>query len=130
MMPGDTKTVACAGLPSNASWNTAPSITQTRDENSWSWLPSVTGTYNTVASTSECRFRCNANHTRRNSTCAPTQAVNCTGLPNGASWNSVSRITQTRSGSAWTPSTTGTYNTTASVTECRFRCNPNYTRNA
>ncbi len=123
----DTRTANCTGLPATgASWNSVSSITQTW--NGTSWQPSTSGSYNTTASTSECRFKCNTNYSWKNSTCeADTKTANCTGLPTNAQWNSVSSITQTWNGSSWLPVTTGSYNTTASSAECRFKCKTNYT---
>ena len=51
-----TRTADCTGLPENAEWNTVSSITQKK--NGSSWTPSAQGTYNTKASTTECRFKC------------------------------------------------------------------------
>ena len=120
-----TKPASCTGLPTNASWNTASSITQTWDGHDW--VPSNAGTYNETASSTECRFKCNQHYSWKNSQCvADQQDVNCTGLPTNASWNSASSITQTWNGNAWTPSNAGTYNTTASSTECRYKCNTSY----
>ncbi len=51
---------------------------------------------------------------------------NCTGLPENAEWNTVSSITQTWDGSAWEPPTTGSYNVTSSIKECRFKCKSFY----
>lgn len=58
-----------------------------------------------------------------------SRAVSCSGLPSNASWNSVSKILQSYTGSSWTPSSTGSYNTTPSTTECRFKCNSGYVWN-
>ena len=59
---------------------------------------------------------------------ADTQTVNCTGLPTtGATWNTVSSITQTWNGSDWEPSNVATHNNEASTEECRFKCNEHYT---
>jgi hypothetical protein len=80
-----------------------------------------------TSSTSECRFKCKLNYTWKNSQCiADTRTANCVGLPTGAVWNTVSSITQTWNGTDWSPSTTGTYNTTSSTKECRFKCNSGY----
>ena len=127
---GDTKTASCTGLPANTQWNTASSITQTWNGNSWT--PSTTGTYNETASTEECRFKCNTNYNWNNSskTCvAATQTVNCTGLPENAEWNTASTITQTWNGNSWIPSNTGSYNASANIAECRFKCKEHYTWN-
>ena len=66
------------------------------------------------------------------STCkAATKTYTCTGLPANAAWNTVSSYTQTWNGSAWSPAaSTATYNTTASTTQCRFKCKTNYNWNS
>ena len=124
-----TQSANCTGLPSGAEWNTASSITQTWDGEKW--VPeSTAGVYNTTASTTECRFKCKTNYTWSGSSCvANTKVSPCMNLPENAQWNTVNSITQTWSGEEWQPSTTGTYNTTSSTTQCRFKCNTNYTWN-
>ncbi|MBP5202542.1 DUF1566 domain-containing protein [bacterium] len=120
-----TQMVECTGLPANAVWNTVSTVSQTW--NGTAWTPTSTGIYNTTSSTSECRFKCNTNYTWNNSTCkADSKVSNCTGLIANAQWNTVSTISQTWNGSSWQPSTSGTYNTTASTTECRYKCNSSY----
>lgn len=121
--------VACTGLPSNAQWNTVSTISQ--NWNGSEWLPTTTSSFNNSASTSECRFKCKNNYTwTDNTTCKANQKVsNCTGLPKNAVWNTAETISQIWNGSSWTPTTTGTYNETASTTQCRFKCAPNYTWN-
>ncbi|MBO4698075.1 DUF1566 domain-containing protein [bacterium] len=52
----------------------------------------------------------------------------CTDLPENTSWNIFASITQTWNGESWVPATTGVYSETPSETECRFICNPGYTR--
>ncbi len=123
----DTRTASCTDIPANASWNSVSAIIQTW--NGTEWTPANTSTYNEESSTTECRFKCNTNYSWKNSQCvADTRTANCTGLPStGASWNSVSSIEQTWNGSEWIPSSTGVYNVTASTSECRFKCNTNYT---
>jgi hypothetical protein len=128
----ETRIVNCTGLPANASWNTVTSITQTR--NGTTWMPSAEGTYNMTASTTECRFKCNANYTwnSNSKTCvANTRTFTCGAKPTaGTVWNSVSSYTQTWNGSVWTPAdSTTTYNATASTTSCRYKCDTNYTWN-
>ena len=123
-----TQNTNCSTIPTNAVWNTVSSITQTWDGDEW--LPSATSVYNITASTKECRFKCNTNYNWNGSSCvAATQNTNCSGLPSNAVWNTVSSITQTWDGHDWTPSNAGTYNTTASTTECRFKCDTNYNWN-
>ncbi len=124
-----TQSANCTGLPSGAEWNTTSSITQTWDGEKW--VPeSTAGVYNEAASTTECRFKCKTNYTWSGSACvANTKVSPCMNLPENAQWNTVNSITQTWSGEDWQPSTTGTYNTTSSTTQCRFKCNTNYTWN-
>ena len=122
---------ACTGLPANASWNTVSSIDQSWDGSAW--VPSTTGVYNTVASTTECRFICDTNYTWNGSVCeADTQTHTCPAKPaTGTEWNTVSSYTQTWNGSAWSPAADNTteYNTTASTTSCPFKCATEYTWN-
>ena len=47
---------ACTPKIANSDWNTASSISQTY--NGSSWLPTLTSSYNTTASSSECRYKC------------------------------------------------------------------------
>jgi hypothetical protein len=53
----------------------------------------------------------------------------CTGLVANAEWNTALSITQTWNGSGRVPITIGSYSTTGSTTECRFKCKENYTYN-
>lgn len=124
-----TRNMSCTGLPTNAQWNNASEITQTWDGNEW--IPTNIGSFNTSASQSECYFKCNEHYTWNNTVCqADTQPATCTGLPEHAIWNSVSDITQTWNGNDWTPSNIGSFNASASTTECRFRCDTNYSWNS
>ena len=126
----DTKLTSCSGLSANASWNTASEITQTW--NGTEWLPLTEGTYNEELSTSECRYKCDDNYTWSGTECVADTIYDqaCTGLPSNSEWNTVSSITQNWSGSAWSPTTAGTYNTSSSTSECRFRCLTHYTWNS
>ena len=63
----ETRTVSCTGLPANAEWNTASSITQTKEGSSWT--PSAAGTYNATPSTEECRYKCVDGYTWNGSEC-------------------------------------------------------------
>ena len=128
--PG-TRSADCTGLPGNAVWNSASSITQTW--NGSDWEPSAAGVYSITASTTQCRFKCNDEYTWDNiSMCVvegSTKTASCTGLFANAQWNTASSITQTWNGSAWAPSTTGTYSTTSSTSECRFKCDTKHAWN-
>jgi len=59
---------------------------------------------------------------------ATAQVSACTGLAANAAWNTATSIFQVRSGSSRAPSSTGTYNSSPSATECRFMCAANYLR--
>ena len=121
MIPG----VGCTGLPENAEWNVVAVITQTW--NGSEWVPSDIGVYNTEASTTECRFKCKENYEWDGSSCnALTRKKECEGLPEHASWNTVSEITQTWNGYSWEPSVNASHNTTSSTTQCRFKCDNGY----
>ena len=124
----ETRNANCEGLPENAVWNSAASITQTWDDENW--VPSSTGTYNQNSSTTECRFKCAPNYNWTGSQCvAATNQVECTGLPENALWNTASYITQNWNGTEWIPTNTGSFNETPSSSECRFVCKTNYTWN-
>ncbi len=123
----DSKVSNCTGLPANAEWNTASTISQTW--NGSSWQPSTTGVFSAMASTKNCYFKCKTNYTWNTSTSAcvaDTQPANCTGLPSNAQWDTVSEITQTWNGENWQPSTEGSYNETSSTTECHYKCKSGY----
>ena len=79
----ETRVSNCTGLPANAEWNTASTITQ-----SWNgseWLPTTAGVYNETASTSKCYFKCvedyewNGSQCQSNSTPCDPNPCNHTG---------------------------------------------------
>lgn len=71
-----SKTSSCNAKPSNTSWNSVSSITQYK--NSGNWEPSLTPTYNSAASTSECRFKCSTWYDWNGSSCVlPPPSVSC-----------------------------------------------------
>ncbi len=121
-----TRTANCSELPAGTDWNTVSEITQT-----WSgseWLPPLESTFNELPSTKECRYKCALGYHREDSACVSNRKdVECTGLPEHASWNTVSAITQTwTSANGWQPSNAGVYNETESQSECRFKCKEHY----
>ena len=117
----DSKHNYCYDLPAYAKWNTVSSITQVW--NGETWVPDNKGVYDTTPSTTECHFVCDENYEWNGTSCyAATKTENCTDLPENASWNTVSQITQTWNGYSWTPDTKGYYNPTPSTTQCRFKC--------
>lgn len=125
---GETREANCTGLPAKAHWNTVSSITQTW--NGTDWEPSTEAIFSTTASETKCRFVCNENYSWNDSECvAETRTANCESLPENAVWNSAASITQTWDDENWFPSSTGTYNTNSSLSECRFKCVENYNWN-
>ena len=121
----EEQTKPCTGKPANSSWNTASQIKQTW--NGEEWYPSTTAVYNTNASTTECRFKCNTNYSwnSANLTCVlTTQQGNCSAKPANTVWNDGDKngkFDQTWNGATYTPASyTSTYNETAGI--CRFKC--------
>ncbi|MBO4698714.1 DUF1566 domain-containing protein [bacterium] len=126
------KNIRCEGLPKHASWNTASKITQTW--NGSGWEPSTTGQFSEDACTDRCCFKCNENFNWNSptSTCEPaTRLAECTDLPENASWNSVSKITQTWNPAGWwEPASIAEYSEdNYSTDRCYFQCNTNYNWN-
>ena len=114
---------------SGYAWNGSACVLPTTpcDPNQCTSLAHSTGTCTISGTKYICGCNENYNWNPAATKCdAATQNVNCTGLPTNASWNTATSITQTWNGSAWVPSSTGSYSTTASTTECRFKCKTNY----
>lgn len=121
---------ACLWLPENASWNSVSNITRFWDGNSWN-PNTLTWSYNETSSTNECRFNCNSGfHYDWGSCISNTKIVACSWLPENASWNSVSSISQNWNGTTWTPNNIWSHNISASTSECRFTCNTWFTYNS
>ena len=123
-----TQTASCVGLPSNAQWINS-TVTQTWSD-SLGWTPAAAGHHKSV-STDGCSFECETDHyiwDSGTSTCVGKMITNqnCTGKPESAVWNTVSKISQTWSGSAWLPALAATYNENPAADECRFKCPANY----
>ena len=57
---------------------------------------------------------------------AETRDEKCTDIPENATWNTASSITQTWDGSSWQPPATSTYNENSSTQYCRFKCKSGY----
>ncbi len=78
---GATRIKNCDGLPKNAVWNTASSITQ--QWTGYDWSPSSTGVYNTTASTDFCRYQCDEYSRWKNSKCiSPCDSEPCVSVEN------------------------------------------------
>lgn len=128
----------------NANWATVNLCWKTTTADT-AWSFTVTANYGTVCN--------NVLATRTNYTCTTTtnwpaslisnvsnivwscvlntQSATCWTIPANSVRNTAISITQTRNWSIWTPSTTATYNTTASTADCRYTCATNYhTENA
>lgn len=75
-----SRTAICTDKPTNSSWNTESSITQTY--NGEDWLPSNTSTHSEIASSSECYFKCDYGYFWTGSECAvsPCNSNSCSAL--------------------------------------------------
>ena len=125
-----TRYIACEGLPENAIWNSVFGISQSYDGENW--YPSETGTFNKIASTTECRFICATNYKwdADEEQCLPVSRVTqCAEKKPYSDWNSVSKISQTWDGEKWVPSSESEYNKVPSEDECRFVCKEHYNWN-
>ena len=125
-----TRYIACEGLPENAVWNSVFGISQSLDGEEW--YPSEVGTFNKIASTTECRFVCATNYSwdAENDKCLPvTRMTQCGDKKPDSNWNVVSKISQTWDGEKWVPSAESVYNPESSEDECRFICKDHYTWN-
>ena len=123
----ETRKTDCDPKPANSVWNdngAEGKLTQTW--NGENWMPSSESTFNKTPG--ECVFKCATSFYWNNDNCevAPTRDYGCTDLPANAQWNTAETITQTWDGDEWTPTNIGTYNETASTSECRFKCKGNY----
>ncbi len=120
----ETRTADCTGLPENAEWNGSLSLMQTW--NGEEWTPASEATFNKIPG--ECTFQCSTGFYWNEGKCetAPTQTVECTGLPENAHWHSPSSITQTWNGDEWLPSNLGVYSENGGSNECNFECDSNY----
>jgi len=130
----NTRTYTCPAKPATGTaWNTVSSYTQTWSGTAWEPTDDTTTDYNTTASTTACRYICAANYTWNDIACvANTRTYACPAKPaTGTAWNTVSSYTQTWSGTAWEPAddTTTDYDTTGSVTDCRYVCIEGYAWN-
>ena len=122
--PVTTAGNVCTGLPANAQWVGSTTVEQTW--NGSEWTPSTEGHHESVSSEG-CVFTCKTNYNWTNGGClAATQQGTCTGLPAYADWKGSATIQQTWNGTAWLPSTNGSYSETAVANECRFACNAHY----
>jgi hypothetical protein len=112
----------CTGLPVNAEWNTASTISQTW--NGVAWSPGTIGYYNETSTTTGCHFKCSSGYHWDGSNCISSSRVfTCPDKPVSTDWNSVSSYSQTWNGYSWDPpDSTTSYNITASTTSCRYIC--------
>ncbi|MGI6395141.1 MAG: C-type lectin domain-containing protein [bacterium] len=126
----DTKEYLCNPKPQNDEtvYNSVDRYTQAWTGSAWNPADDPVTEYNTTASTSSCRYKCNTNYNWNGSQCvAATKTFTCTGKPANSVWNIVGSYTQTWSGSSWQPpESTATYNDEPSSTECRYKCSTNF----
>lgn len=108
-----TQIVPCTGLPTNAEWNTAETITQTWDDYLGTWVPSSTGSYNENPSSEQCRFKCKENYEWYNSECIPTIECSvssdkpCRDSSSGLIWSSARSSDTWRNAKSYCSSYTG-----------------------
>lgn len=122
----DTQQGTCSSKPANSVWNDNGAngkFTQT-----WDGSAFAPATYYSVYNTTPgvCHYKCATNYTwnESTSTCdADSRVSQCVSLPDNASWNTATSITQTWNGTEWLPSAIGSYNKESSTTQCRFSCN-------
>jgi len=135
-----TSKAVCTGLPANAEWwpnksgLTPPEVTQSPSGSSWT--PSNVGSYsadNPGSTANVCKYHCATNFAWDGTACTNVKTnVPCGPLPTDPAAeayvkNTVDEITQNWNGSAWVPEASWQHNDTPSVTECRYKCTPNYT---
>jgi hypothetical protein len=123
------QTGSCTTLSLNNTKIVNDTFTKTRNPTTKQYEPTVSPSrqYTSVAGAVWCVFDCADGYTYEGGQCIKSKVSACTGLPpSNASWNIVPTIVQNWNGTAWTPSLTGSYNTGASSTECRFKCNANF----
>ena len=122
-----TKIAECT-KPEHTVWNGNSSYIRTYTDGAWS--DEIEAEYNKETA-GTCHYKCATGYAWHGSSCdtAPTIVSDCTGLPDGAFWNSVDKITQTFDGENWEPSVNGVYDINPSSEECRFFCKPRYTWN-
>ena len=128
--PGATNiTSVCPSPVANALPNIATSISRNWDSSIWDYIPSLDLIYNVTPSSSECRFKCRDNYTWDWTSCNPSrQTLACSWKPDlNSSWNTISQVEQVWNWTSWSPTNIGIHNTISSDSECRFKCNINFT---
>ena len=111
----------CTGLPANAEWNTASTITQTW--NGSEWLPSATGVYSETASSTECRFKCVSGYEWNG-----TQCVSNSSLPHPeCSQTSETPCIDSETNLTWSSKTSGTKTFSNAVSYCENLTEDGYT---
>jgi hypothetical protein len=137
------QTHTCTGKPDGTDWNmgsasSSHSYEQTWDENGEGctaakieagecWYPVATSaTYNTTASTTECRYKCDGTHTRYNNACVNERTGQaCTSKPGNSTWwsSTIKQEWKQISGTwQWTPTLTGEHSSTSNTTGCYYYC--------
>ena len=129
----------CEGLPEeHAQWNNVTTINQYHDGQG-NWYPSYIAEYNEVPSSSECRFKCDANfvYERDTNKCVGAKKpAYCTGdLPDNTEWWNPDgmfiqewKLNETTSIWQWLPETNyKVFGYEADENECRYKCKENYT---
>ena len=131
-----SRTYFCDALPAGGEWNTVSQYEQNWDGANWVPPDSNPPTYNTLGSTTSCRYKCAPNYTWNGTDCvADTRNYSCPPKPTPAhstDWNMGANdgsYTQVWDGSGWDPPNTITeYNETEAENSCRYICANGYDR--
>ncbi|MDD2537043.1 MAG: InlB B-repeat-containing protein [Candidatus Absconditabacteria bacterium] len=123
-----TQSASCGGTAPANTTKGASTYTQTR--NGSAWTPTSSRTYTSNTTPAACQFKCNTNYTWNGSSCViNTQSATCGGTAPANTTKGASTYTQTRNGTAWTPTSSRTYTSNSTPGACQFKCNTNYTWN-
>ena len=113
-----TQTATCVWNVANSDWNTATEISQTWD---WFiWAPSSDWEYDTLASTTDCKYKCFTDYTWDWDSCEIAPANSCAAQPSYAN-ATYSLWTATEVDQTWSHNQT--------PWNCTFACDANFTWN-
>ncbi len=101
----NTREEACSGLIENAQWNSVSTISQIWDGTNWQ-PPMTDSSYNTIESTSECRYKCMQGYVWDGSACksastvilpecTPSSSIPCKDSSSALTWSEKAPLTMT-----------------------------------
>jgi hypothetical protein len=70
-----TRTAECTGLPENAVWNSASSITQMSRDGGETWFPEVTGRWDKKECETTCCFKCTGDYVWTGASCVDPDTI-------------------------------------------------------